>query len=841
MSRWQAEPSILRATAFPSGPLNLPQGLDIQPTIAPPTFRPWGSNSANEDIVVLAEFSEIEGPMPLLSIPQLPSLQIDLNDFVVKVLSTDYLNTSGEFRVYEDTQLVQQDLTPGVHVYVHYFTLYDVRARGFVRPMCLSYISADHQKLLYYFSHLKQKFTAATEFLKMSNFTWFSKEMEGLIRDLEYTKDRFIHSQRTTFAPPSLESTRDSPSNEEDANDSPSKNKSSSVVMTVELNESSSNVSLPNPSQLFSEDVPPIDAPDQTKREDPGLSPINDKSPKEEGEEALLKHTTLESLATQLMECQHIVDVIRPHMEKKDIKEDLNNLTELIMSSTHSPLFRAMKDLGMLEKPEVKSQPAICIMSLMKRNFHDMRSIQQLCGVGYVRCLFQLRAIYEKFCKPFLTLRFEDLDSEIYKNPFGSLFIGNMPVINILKNEESNKPSPQTSPYSGLCWDTHFIKFLRHGTSHVSTPDSEFIAAVDNPLDISVISAAADCLEVFSRSGEEKDSSSVQSPESQNSKSESSVKQDSPRTPRDKRDAKDIIEAPGLQGTKDTIDNKSSSSQMTKDKKGGTEEKKKVLVTQSSVTSMSSWTSNPTLDLVEYEDIHEEEGVEEDVSTLAKGELVPQVDIDNRKVISKVCRLAGLVQQFCGVSHCLVHSLLSGRPVLIAAEDVYKPTVIMYVRALSTLLPRAPTAQLPVLRWHTGTVTEHHLQQYKVMGVCIPERLHVQDLMSNATLNQVTVLNIETGHISGVAYSGTLVRGVEHYGRKLFHSNSALQTCLQSIIIGLGLKVYLLHHLMGVTNRTTGEILKGLGVAKGDWDIIIYLATLLQKQLKMKQESLSIN
>lgn len=64
--------------------------------------------------------------------------------------------------MYEDTQLVQQDLTPGVHVYVHYFTLYDVRARGFVRPMCLSYISADHEKLLYYFSHLKQKFTAVS-------------------------------------------------------------------------------------------------------------------------------------------------------------------------------------------------------------------------------------------------------------------------------------------------------------------------------------------------------------------------------------------------------------------------------------------------------------------------------------------------------------------------------------------------------------------------------------------------------------------------------------------------------------------------------------------------------
>ena len=243
------------------------------------------------------------------------------------------------------------------------------------------------------------------------------------------------------------------------------------------------------------------------------------------------------------------------------------------MSSTHSPLFRAMKDLEMLEKPEIKTQPTICIMSLMKRNFHDMRSIQQLCGVGYVRCLFQLRSIYEKFCKPFLTLRFEDLDSEIYKNPFGSLFIGNMPVINILKDEESSKGPLQTSPYSGLCWDTHFVKFLRNGTSHVSTPDSEYIAAVDNPLDIALVSAAADCLEVFSRSGEEKDSPIGQSPESQNSKGESSIKKDSPITPGDKRDAKDTSMtespgSPGLEGAKDTIESKSLSSQMTKDKKG---------------------------------------------------------------------------------------------------------------------------------------------------------------------------------------------------------------------------------------------------------------------------------
>lgn len=47
-----------------------------------------------------------------------------------------------------------------------------------------------------HFSHRALYLWQATEYLKMSNFTWFSKEMEGLIRDLEYTKDRYIQSQR---------------------------------------------------------------------------------------------------------------------------------------------------------------------------------------------------------------------------------------------------------------------------------------------------------------------------------------------------------------------------------------------------------------------------------------------------------------------------------------------------------------------------------------------------------------------------------------------------------------------------------------------------------------------
>lgn len=245
----------------------------------------------------------------------------------------------------------------------------------------------------------------------------------------------------------------------------------------------------------------------------------------------------------------------------------MNNLADHILSSPHSPLYKTMRDLNMLDEPEVKTQPTICVLSLMKRNFHDMRSIQQLCGVGYVGCLFQLRAIYDKFCKSFLTLSFEDLDSELYKNPFGSLFVGNIPVVGIFKDDESSTPQAQTSPYSGLCWDTQFVKFLRNGTSHVSTPDSEYVAAIDNPHDIALVSAAADCLEVFSRTAEGEASSSTRSPE-RSRKKEDLHKQESPQTPKDKKETKDVSESSRLEEAKDYTHNQSTSDHMIKDKKG---------------------------------------------------------------------------------------------------------------------------------------------------------------------------------------------------------------------------------------------------------------------------------
>ncbi|XP_045595703.1 guanine nucleotide exchange protein SMCR8 isoform X2 [Procambarus clarkii] len=852
MAKWQGDTGFLPNTSFASGPLNLPRGLDVRSTIPPTTFRPWSPAPACQDIILLAEFSEIEGPIPLLTIPQTPSLQIDLNEFVVKVLSTDYLNTSGEFRVYEDTQMVQQDINPGVHVYVHYFTLYDVRARGFVRPMCLSYISSDSRKLLHYFSQLRQHFILATECLKLSNLEWFSKEMGGLVRDLEYTKDRYIQVQRNVLDISAINPTNSQKHGhtedmeEEDVDlmaDNQVSYRTESYVQinyltsatgqaAVNLPEPPENLQLPNTRSCDPEDNIMRSNKElslQPEKEDSFLS--SNTNSDDDDEESLLRHTSLEAVAMQLMECQHILDVVRPHMVKKEIEGEMNCLAEQIESKPQSPLYKAMNNLSMFEKPVEKTKPSVCVLSLMKRNFKDMRSVHHLCGVGYVGCLFKLWSIHGVFCKSFITLKFEDLDRDIYDNPFSSLFIGNIPIINVSKDEKCKLPV-QPSSYSALCWDTHFVKFLLTSTSRTSTPDSEYAETLETSR--GNVSAAADCLKVFPMvMGDDGDAvlSSKSNDESQ------TVDQSIPENV-------DIESVTVHQDSKDEFKTEKDldvdSSKLNASQKITKEIQDEVAMTGSSnrrnvsklsTSSSTSWSSNPPLDLSSFVDIQEEEEVEEDIAAVLGEQPIPRVDIGNRMIISKVCRLSGLVQQFCGVSHCLVHALLSGRLVVLAAAEYYRPLVMLYVRALSTLLPRSPTNQLPVHRWHTGTITDHHLKQFRLMGICIPERLHVQDLMTNSTLNQVTVLNIETGHISGVAYSGTLVRGVEHYGRKLFVSTSALQASLQSILVSLGLKVYLLYHLMETTSRSASDILKAIAVTKGDWDIIIHLTGIVQRQL----------
>lgn len=62
----------------------------------------------------------------------------------------------------EDAQVLQMCVMPGLHAYVHYLTLHDPVARGFVRPLCLAYVTADQYKLSQIFPKLRKEFLHAS-------------------------------------------------------------------------------------------------------------------------------------------------------------------------------------------------------------------------------------------------------------------------------------------------------------------------------------------------------------------------------------------------------------------------------------------------------------------------------------------------------------------------------------------------------------------------------------------------------------------------------------------------------------------------------------------------------
>ncbi|KAJ8345174.1 hypothetical protein SKAU_G00293670 [Synaphobranchus kaupii] len=88
----------------------------------------------------------------------------------------------------EDSKVVLGDSKEGAFAYVHHLTLYDLEARGFVRPFCMAYISADERKIMQQFQELSSEFSKASECLKTGNRKAFASELVKKLKDLEYTR-----------------------------------------------------------------------------------------------------------------------------------------------------------------------------------------------------------------------------------------------------------------------------------------------------------------------------------------------------------------------------------------------------------------------------------------------------------------------------------------------------------------------------------------------------------------------------------------------------------------------------------------------------------------------------
>ncbi|KAL9968636.1 hypothetical protein ACROYT_G020751 [Oculina patagonica] len=150
-----------------------------------PRSNPWARSILNGDFILIAEFAENEGPKPVMTIPKNGGGNFDINAFAVHVMSVDYNQARGtNFSIVEDTQLFLTERKDGIYAYVHHFTLYDIHARGFVRPYCMCYISHCKRKMFSFLDNLMDEFTKVSRLFRHGNRITFLRDLEQRLLDV---------------------------------------------------------------------------------------------------------------------------------------------------------------------------------------------------------------------------------------------------------------------------------------------------------------------------------------------------------------------------------------------------------------------------------------------------------------------------------------------------------------------------------------------------------------------------------------------------------------------------------------------------------------------------------
>uniref|UniRef100_A0A8C7YPT3 UDENN FLCN/SMCR8-type domain-containing protein n=1 Tax=Oryzias sinensis TaxID=183150 RepID=A0A8C7YPT3_9TELE len=176
----------------------LPEELSVPPL---PPRDPWSTKAQfHRDFILVAEFSEQVGPKPVLTIPDDQRVigSFDLNHFSVRIMSVDYqalgpgltppTSPGPRLNFSEDSKVILGDSAEDAYVYVHHVTLYDLEARGMVRPFCMAYVCSDQTKLMENFCELSAGFSQASESLKTGNRQAFSSELQRKLQGLEYRR-----------------------------------------------------------------------------------------------------------------------------------------------------------------------------------------------------------------------------------------------------------------------------------------------------------------------------------------------------------------------------------------------------------------------------------------------------------------------------------------------------------------------------------------------------------------------------------------------------------------------------------------------------------------------------
>lgn len=216
----------------------------------------------------------------------------------------------------------------------------------------------------------------------------------------------------------------------------------------------------------------------------------------------------------------------------------------------------------------------------------------------------------------------------------------------------------------------------------------------------------------------------------------------------------------------------------------------------------------------------------------------------SRKLVRNVpgYGLANFFRRYHQVAHHILYSILLGRPILLCGEEKLSRKISRIITALIPLVPVPPSKSSEswkLLRWHRGILVSAHLDAYKLIGLCIPEKLEVHDLIPPRLVNLVTIFSVDTKVIlGGPAYSGLFLENFEKKMQKHFYnSDVSILSYIGSIYAEIESKVYMYKVLeeryrqgRNKTSNTTSNLhllFKELALRDSDVAIVKHLGSLL--------------
>lgn len=238
---------------------------------------------------------------------------------------------------------------------VHHFSLHDLHARGYTRPVCMTYVTRHRDKLVTYFEELSERFCQVSRTLRHSNNLVFLHDVESRIKDLLLTRDVLVKEQAASKKP-----------------DTDEQNAHFDEFIHARI------VSVAHVDELLTE-------------------------------MQALKKSLLDSMKDQLAEPVSIARWLAAFSRSVHGFSAFNfpGVEDALATIKESAADGSCKPPPV--RPDHKAKP---IRVLYKYNTHDkkLRPFKELCDVGFQEAWLQLVALYEKYRRPQMLLDLENAD-----------------------------------------------------------------------------------------------------------------------------------------------------------------------------------------------------------------------------------------------------------------------------------------------------------------------------------------------------------------------------------------------------------------------------------------------